>query len=37
MRDGMFARAKKSSMDLDEIGMQLARRKGELMKDAGKL
>jgi hemerythrin superfamily protein len=37
MRDGMFAKAKKSSMDLDEIGMQLAARKKELMKDAGKL
>ena len=37
MRDGMFARAKKSSMDLDDIGMQLAERKKELMKNAGKL
>ena len=37
MRDGMFAKAKKSSMDLDEIGMQLAALKKELMKDAGKL
>ena len=37
MRDGMFAKAKKSSMDLDEIGLRLAARKKELMKDAGKL
>jgi hemerythrin superfamily protein len=37
MRDGMFAKAKKSSMDLDDIGMKLAERKKELMKDAGKL
>jgi hemerythrin superfamily protein len=37
MRDGMFAKAKKSSMDLDEIGQQLAARKKELMKSAGKL
>jgi hemerythrin superfamily protein len=37
MRDGMFAKAKKSSMDLEDIGMQLAARKKELMKDAGKL
>ena len=37
MRDGMFAKAKKSSMDLDEIGQQLAARKKELMKNAGKL
>ena len=37
MRDGMFAKAKKSSMDLEEIGMKLAARKKELMKDAGKL
>ena len=37
MRDGMFAKAKKSSMDLDEIGTKLAARKKELMKDAGKL
>jgi len=37
MRDGMFAKAKKSSMDLDEIGQQMAARKKELMKNAGKL
>ena len=37
MRDGMFAKAKKSSMDLEEVGMQLAARKKELMRDAGKL
>jgi hemerythrin superfamily protein len=37
MRDGMFAKAKKSSMDLDELGMQLATRKRELMRTAGKL
>jgi hemerythrin superfamily protein len=37
MRDGMFAKAKKSSMDLDDIGMKMARRKKELMRDAGKL
>jgi hemerythrin superfamily protein len=37
MRDGMFAKAKKSSMDLDEIGAKLARRKQQLMKNAGKL
>lgn len=37
MRDGMFAKAKKSSMDLDEIGMQMAGRKKELMRNAGKL
>jgi hypothetical protein len=37
MRDGMFAKAKKSSMDLDELGMQLAARKRELMRTAGKL
>jgi hemerythrin superfamily protein len=37
MRDGMFAKARKSSMDLDDIGMQLAARKKELMKTAGKL
>jgi hemerythrin superfamily protein len=37
MRDGMFAKAKKSSMDLDELGMRMAARKKELMKNAGKL
>ena len=37
MRDGMFAKAKKSGMDLDEIGMQMAERKAELMRNAGKL
>jgi hemerythrin superfamily protein len=37
MRDGMFARARKSDMDLDDIGMKLARRKRELMRSAGKL
>lgn len=37
MRDGMFAKAKKSSMDLDELGMRMAARKKELMKTAGKL
>jgi hypothetical protein len=37
MRDGMFAKAKKSSMDLDELGQQMAARKKELMKNAGKL
>ena len=37
MRDGMFAKARKSSMDLDELGSQMAARKKELMKDAGKL
>ena len=30
-RDGMFARAKKSGMDLQEIGLLLAQRKKELM------
>jgi hemerythrin superfamily protein len=37
MRDGLFATAKKSGMDLEDIGMQLAERKKELMKNAGKL
>jgi hemerythrin superfamily protein len=37
MRDGMFAKAKKSGMDLEEIGARLAARKKELMKTAGKL
>jgi hemerythrin superfamily protein len=37
MRDGMFARAKKSSMDLDDIGLRLAARKKELLKNARKL
>ena len=30
-RDGMFAQAKKSDIDLDEIGAQLAARKAELV------
>lgn len=30
-RDGMFAQAKKSDIDLDEIGAQLAARKAELL------
>jgi len=30
-RDGMFAKAKKSEMDLDALGEQLAQRKQELM------
>jgi hemerythrin superfamily protein len=32
MRDGMFAKAKKASLDLDELGEQLKARKDELMK-----
>jgi hemerythrin superfamily protein len=31
-RDGMFARAKKADLDLDELGEKLKARKGELMK-----
>lgn len=31
-RDGMFARAKKSQLDLDELGAELKKRKTELMK-----
>lgn len=31
-RDGMFAKAKKSGLDLDELGEQLKARKAELMK-----
>ena len=34
-RDGMFAKAKQSEMDLDALGEQLATRKAELMGDAG--
>ena len=30
-RDGMFAEAKKSDMDLEALGAQLAARKSELM------
>jgi hemerythrin superfamily protein len=37
MREGMFAKAKKSGMDLDEVGMQMAERKAELMRNSGKL
>jgi hemerythrin superfamily protein len=37
MRDGMFAKARKSSMDLDELGQQMAARKKELMRTAGQL
>jgi hemerythrin superfamily protein len=37
MRDGMFAKARKSSMDLDELGAQMAARKKELMRHAGEL
>lgn len=37
MRDGMFAKAKKSNLDIEELGLQLAERKAELMRDAGKL
>jgi len=33
-RDGMFAKAKKSDMDLDALGEQLAQRKQELMGEA---
>jgi hemerythrin superfamily protein len=31
-RDGMFARAKKSDLDLDELGAELKARKAQLMK-----
>ena len=31
-RDGMFAKAKKSDLDLEELGEQLKQRKGALMK-----
>jgi hypothetical protein len=31
-RDGMFARAKKANIDLDELGEELRSRKNELMK-----
>jgi hypothetical protein len=34
-RDGMFAKAKKSEMDLEELGARLAARKRELMSEAG--
>ena len=34
-RDGMFAKARKSSMDLDVLGEQLAARKAELMEAGG--
>jgi hypothetical protein len=37
MRDGMFAKARKSDMDLDELGVRMAARKKELMKTAGQL
>ena len=37
MRDGMFAKAKKSGMDLEDLGARMAARKKELMKTAGKL
>ncbi len=37
MREGMFSKAKKSGMDLEDLGLQLAERKAELMRDAGKL
>jgi hemerythrin superfamily protein len=37
MRDGMFAKAKKSGMDLEDLGMRMAARKKELMRTAGKL
>jgi hypothetical protein len=33
-RDGMFAKARQSDMDLDELGAQLRRRKDELMAEA---
>ena len=32
-RDGMFAKAKKADLDLDELGAQMQRRKRELMKN----
>jgi hemerythrin superfamily protein len=35
-RDGMFAEARKSEMDLDALGQQLAARKQELMAEMGK-
>src|SRR3981081_2663131 len=34
-RDGMFAKARKSGMDLEALGEQLATRKAELMEGAG--
>ena len=37
MRDGMFAKAKKSDMDLEQLGARMAARKKELMKTAGQL
>jgi len=37
MRDGMFAKARKSDMDLEELGARMATRKKELMKTAGQL
>jgi hypothetical protein len=33
-RDGMFAKAKKADLDLDELGEELAVRKKELMRGA---
>jgi len=33
-RDGMFAKAKKSDLDLKELGAELKARKDELMKQA---
>jgi hypothetical protein len=33
-RDGLFAKARQSDMDLDELGAQLRRRKDELMAEA---
>jgi hypothetical protein len=33
-RDGMFAKARKSGMDLEALGEQLATRKAELMEGA---
>jgi hemerythrin superfamily protein len=35
-RDGMFAKARQSDMDLDEIGQQLQARKAELKNGAGR-
>jgi hemerythrin superfamily protein len=35
-RDGMFARARKSEMDLQELGKRLEARKAELMRRAGR-
>lgn len=35
-RDGMFAKAKQSDMDLEELGKRLSARKAELMGDTGR-